>query len=137
MPILNWLTREEDIRTASSVPYQMLIEGPTVSTGDPDAENALIHSDNLVPVPDSLVDTGKSLPTVDSSLRGNDGQVKRVSGIRHIQVETVLAYGSAPRSWVLVGNPLVFFGLDTSANPPARPSIQWIPGYRTRPLEDS
>ena len=44
----------------------------------------------LVPVPDSLVDTGKSLPTVDSSLRGNDGQVKRVSGIRHIQVETVL-----------------------------------------------
>ena len=44
----------------------------------------------LVPVPDSLVDTGKSLPTVDSSLRGNDGQVKRVSGIRHIQVEKVL-----------------------------------------------
>ena len=27
---------------------------------------------------------------MDSSLRGNDGQVKRVSGIRHIQVETVL-----------------------------------------------
>jgi adenine-specific DNA-methyltransferase len=47
MPILNWLTREEDIRTASSVPYRMLIEDPTVSTGDPDAENALIHSDNL------------------------------------------------------------------------------------------
>ena len=47
MPILNWLTREEDIRTASSVPCRMLIEGPTVSTGDPDAENALIHSDNL------------------------------------------------------------------------------------------
>ena len=45
---------------------------------------------SLVPVPDSLVDTGKSLPTVDSTLLGNDGQVKRVSSIRHIQVETVL-----------------------------------------------
>ena len=48
------------------------------------------ESSKLVPFPDSLADTGKSLPTVDSSLRGNDGQVKRVSGIRHIQVETVL-----------------------------------------------
>ena len=39
---------------------------------------------------------------MDSSLRGNDGQVKRVSGIRHIQVETVLVVlspieGPAPR----------------------------------------
>ncbi len=45
---------------------------------------------SLVPFPDGLVDTGKSPPTPDSRLRGNDGQVKRVSGIRHIQVETVL-----------------------------------------------
>ena len=44
----------------------------------------------LVPFPDGFVDTGKSPPTPDSRLRGNDGQVKRVSGIRHIQVETVL-----------------------------------------------
>ena len=44
----------------------------------------------LVPFPDGLVDTGKSPPTPDSCFRGNDGQVKRVSGIRHIQVETVL-----------------------------------------------
>ena len=44
----------------------------------------------LVPFPDGLVDTGKSPPTPDSRLRGNDGQVKRVSDIRHIQVETVL-----------------------------------------------
>ena len=44
----------------------------------------------LVPFPDGLVDTGKSPPNSDSRLRGNDGQVKRVSGIRHIQVETAL-----------------------------------------------
>ena len=44
----------------------------------------------LVPFPDGLVDTRKSPPTMDSSLRGNDGQAKRVSGIRHIQVEVVL-----------------------------------------------
>ena len=44
----------------------------------------------LVLFPDGLVDTGKSPPTPDSRLLGNDGQVKRVSGIRHIQVETVL-----------------------------------------------
>ena len=44
----------------------------------------------LVPFPDGLVDTGKSSPTPDSRASGNDGQVKRVSGIRHIQVETVL-----------------------------------------------
>ena len=47
-------------------------------------------STQLVPVPGRFVDTGKSLPTVDSSLCGNDGQVKRVCSIRHIQVETVL-----------------------------------------------
>ena len=44
----------------------------------------------LVLFPDGLVDTGKSPPTPDSRLRGNGGQVKRVSGIRHIQVEAVL-----------------------------------------------
>ena len=46
----------------------------------------------LVPFPDGLVDTGKSPPTPDSRASGNDGQVKRVSGIRHIQVETVLGW---------------------------------------------
>ena len=48
------------------------------------------YVDYLVPFPDGLVDTRKSPPTMDSSLRGNDGQAKRVSGIRHIQVEVVL-----------------------------------------------
>ena len=44
----------------------------------------------LVPFPVGFVDTGKSPPTLDSRASGNDGQVKRVSGIRHIQMETVL-----------------------------------------------
>ena len=51
---------------------------------------------SLVPFPDGLVDTGKSPPTMDSSLRGNDGQAKRVSGIRHIQVEVVLVLSPNP-----------------------------------------
>ena len=45
----------------------------------------------LVLVPDGFVDTGKSPPNPDSRASGNDGQVKRVSDIRHIQMETVLA----------------------------------------------
>ena len=49
----------------------------------------------LVLFPDGLVDTGKSPSTPDSRLLGNDGQVKRVSGIRHIQVETVLVVQNA------------------------------------------
>ena len=49
-----------------------------------------LAKEKLVLFPDGLVDTGKSPSTPDSRLLGNDGQVKRVSGIRHIQVETVL-----------------------------------------------
>ena len=45
---------------------------------------------SLVPFPDGLVDTGKVTSNPDSRASGNDGQVKRVSGIRHIQMETVL-----------------------------------------------
>ncbi len=67
------------------------IEVPDGPVNQGNIVDITVTIENLVPVPDSLVDTGKSLPTVDSSLRGNDGQVKRVSGIRHIQVETVLA----------------------------------------------
>ena len=44
----------------------------------------------LVPFPDGFVDTGKSPPTLDSRASGNDRQVKRISGIRYIQMETVL-----------------------------------------------
>lgn len=47
MPILNWLTREEDLRAAARVPYRLLEEVPDFSAGDLDAGNMLIHGDNL------------------------------------------------------------------------------------------
>lgn len=47
MPILHWLTRDEDIRTAQKVPYRLLEEVPDLSAGDPDAGNMLIQGDNL------------------------------------------------------------------------------------------
>ena len=47
MPILNWLTRDEDIRAASCVPYRLLEEASDMSAGDPNAGNLLIYGDNL------------------------------------------------------------------------------------------
>lgn len=47
MPILNWLTRDEDIRTAQRVPYRLLEEAPDLSAGDGDSGNMLIQGDNL------------------------------------------------------------------------------------------
>lgn len=47
MPILHWLTRDEDIRTAQRVPYRLLEEVPDLSAGDGDADNMLIQGDNL------------------------------------------------------------------------------------------
>ena len=47
MPILQWLTRDEDIRAASRVPYYLLEEAPELSSGDPDSENMLVQGDNL------------------------------------------------------------------------------------------
>lgn len=47
MPILSWLSREEDIRAARRVPYRLLEEAPDLSAGDPDAANMLIQGDNL------------------------------------------------------------------------------------------
>ncbi|WP_193141035.1 site-specific DNA-methyltransferase [Meridianimarinicoccus sp. MJW13] len=47
MPILNWLTRDEDIRTAQHVPYRLLEEVPDQSAGDGGAGNMLIQGDNL------------------------------------------------------------------------------------------
>ena len=45
MPILNWLTRDEDIRSASRAAYRLLEEVPELSAGD--AGNILIQGDNL------------------------------------------------------------------------------------------
>jgi adenine-specific DNA-methyltransferase len=47
MPILDWLTRDEDIRTAQHVPYRLLEEVPDLSAGDGGASNMLIQGDNL------------------------------------------------------------------------------------------
>ena len=47
MPTLNWLTRDEDIRAASRVPYRLLEEMRDLSAGEPDSGNILIQGDNL------------------------------------------------------------------------------------------
>ena len=47
MPILNWLTRDKDIRAAARVPYRLLEEIPQLSAGEPGADNILMHGDNL------------------------------------------------------------------------------------------
>ena len=47
MPILHWLTRDEDIRAATRVPYRLLEEASELSAGDADDGNMLIHGDNL------------------------------------------------------------------------------------------
>ena len=47
MPVLHWLTRDEDLRTASRVPYRLLEEAPDLSAGEPDTGNMLIQGDNL------------------------------------------------------------------------------------------
>ena len=47
MPILQWLTRDEDIRRAARVPYRLLEEAPELSVGDPASGNMLIQGDNL------------------------------------------------------------------------------------------
>lgn len=47
MPILSWLTRDEDIRAAGRVPYRLLDEVPELGAGDPDTGNMLIQGDNL------------------------------------------------------------------------------------------
>lgn len=47
MPYLSWLTREEDIRSASQAAYRLLKEVPEHGAGDPNSENMLIQGDNL------------------------------------------------------------------------------------------
>ena len=50
MPILHWLTREQDARAAARTPYRLLEEAPDLSAGDADSDdsgNLLIEEDNL------------------------------------------------------------------------------------------
>ena len=47
MPILNWLTRDDDIRAASRATYRLLEEASELSAGDRDTGDMLIQGDNL------------------------------------------------------------------------------------------
>lgn len=47
MPVLNWLTRSEDIHRTKQVPYRLLKEVPGISAGSDETENILIQGDNL------------------------------------------------------------------------------------------
>ncbi len=47
MPILHWLTRDEDIHAVRNVPYRLLEEVPDLSAGESDTGNLLIQGDNL------------------------------------------------------------------------------------------
>jgi len=47
MPVLEWLTKGEDLKTALLVPYRVLKPEPTLGYGNPDAPNMLIQGDNL------------------------------------------------------------------------------------------
>ncbi|RWU09213.1 site-specific DNA-methyltransferase [Pseudidiomarina gelatinasegens] len=47
MPILKWLTRDEDVRAAAAVPYRLIEEVPELSYGDVKTGNMLIQGDNL------------------------------------------------------------------------------------------
>ncbi|MFW2545465.1 site-specific DNA-methyltransferase [Primorskyibacter sp. 2E107] len=46
MPLLHWLTRDEDLRAADRVPYRLLDEVPELSQGDGD-QGLLVQGDNL------------------------------------------------------------------------------------------
>ncbi|WP_390582884.1 site-specific DNA-methyltransferase [Erythrobacter sp. MTPC3] len=47
MPILDWMSRSEDIVAAAKVPYRMLEAVPELDGGDRDPANMLIQGDNL------------------------------------------------------------------------------------------
>jgi adenine-specific DNA-methyltransferase len=47
MPILQWLTRDDDVSAADRVPYRLLEELPELGAGDRDTANMLIQGDNL------------------------------------------------------------------------------------------
>lgn len=47
MPILNWLGRDEALKTANKTPYRLLEEVPELGYGDKTKENMIIQGDNL------------------------------------------------------------------------------------------
>lgn len=47
MPILDWLNKKQAVKTASKVPYKVLVENKDLSYGDQTLGNMLIKGDNL------------------------------------------------------------------------------------------
>ena len=47
MPILDWMTRDDDVRAAAKVPYRLLEAVPELDGGDATSANMLIQGDNL------------------------------------------------------------------------------------------
>lgn len=54
MPILNWLTRDQGVHTASQVPYRLLEEDTGFSYGDLSEQNMMVKGDNLEGLKDLL-----------------------------------------------------------------------------------
>ena len=46
MPILDWMTRDDDVRAAAKVPYRLLEAVPELDGGDATSANMLIQGDN-------------------------------------------------------------------------------------------
>lgn len=47
MPILNWLGRDDALKTAVKTPYRLLEEVPDLGYGDKNTENMIVQGDNL------------------------------------------------------------------------------------------
>jgi adenine-specific DNA-methyltransferase len=47
MPLLDWLNKQDAVRTVQKVPYRLLEAVPELGAGDPNTENMLIQGDNL------------------------------------------------------------------------------------------
>jgi adenine-specific DNA-methyltransferase len=47
MPILHWLTRDQDVKAAGTVPYRLLEEVADLGNGAPETGNMLIQVDDL------------------------------------------------------------------------------------------
>jgi adenine-specific DNA-methyltransferase len=47
MPTLRWLSRDDDLKTASKAEYKLLAENPSLGYGDKDSGNLIIQGDNL------------------------------------------------------------------------------------------
>jgi len=47
MPLLDWLNKQDAVRSVQKVPYRLLQAVPELAAGDTDSQNMLIEGDNL------------------------------------------------------------------------------------------